>query len=94
MNVIQFIESHEQQYLEELKEFLRIPSVSTRNEYKPEIERAVRWLAEKLRCAGMQGVEVNTNGDASPRVCADKTSARRNDDSCLWALRCAAGRTA
>lgn len=58
MNVIEFIESHQQQYLEELKEFLRIPSISTRNEYKPEIERAARWLAEKLRSAGMEGVEV------------------------------------
>jgi acetylornithine deacetylase/succinyl-diaminopimelate desuccinylase-like protein len=58
MGVLEFIEDHRAEYLEELKEFLRIPSVSTRNEYKRDIERAARWLAENLRSVGMQEVEI------------------------------------
>jgi len=58
MGVVEFIEEHRREYLDELKEFLRIPSVSTRTEHKRDIERAARWLAEKLRFSGMQEVEV------------------------------------
>jgi acetylornithine deacetylase/succinyl-diaminopimelate desuccinylase-like protein len=58
MDVIDFIESHRADYLEELKDFLRIPSVSTRTEHKADIERAASWVADKLRSAGMERVEV------------------------------------
>src|SRR5580658_8090459 len=58
MGVIEFIEVHRAEYLEELKEFLRIPSVSTRSEHKADIERAAHWVAEKLRAAGLENVEI------------------------------------
>jgi acetylornithine deacetylase/succinyl-diaminopimelate desuccinylase-like protein len=58
MQVIDFIESHHAEYLEELKEFLRIPSISTRIEHKSDIERAAHWLADNLRSTGMQNVEI------------------------------------
>jgi acetylornithine deacetylase/succinyl-diaminopimelate desuccinylase-like protein len=58
MNVVEFIESHRAEYLEELKDFLRIPSVSTRSEYKADIQRAASWVAQNLRCAGMERVEI------------------------------------
>lgn len=45
-------------HLEELKEFLRIPSVSAQGEHKPDIEKAARWVAEKLRAAGLENVEI------------------------------------
>jgi acetylornithine deacetylase/succinyl-diaminopimelate desuccinylase-like protein len=58
MNVVEFIESHRAEYLEELKDFLRIPSVSTRSEYKADIQRAASWVAQNLRSAGMERVEI------------------------------------
>jgi acetylornithine deacetylase/succinyl-diaminopimelate desuccinylase-like protein len=58
MNVVEFIESHRAEYLEELKDFLRIPSVSTRSEYKADIQRAASWVAQSLRSAGMERVEI------------------------------------
>ena len=58
MSLIEFIEKHKTEYLEELKEFLRIPSISTRQENKADIERAAGWLVEKLPSAGMQRVEL------------------------------------
>ncbi len=58
MNLIQHIESKREEHLNELNEFLRIPSVSTKSEHKPDIERAAQWVAEKLRAAGLENVEI------------------------------------
>jgi acetylornithine deacetylase/succinyl-diaminopimelate desuccinylase-like protein len=58
MDLVAHIESLREAHLEELKELLRIPSVSTKSEHKPDIERAARWVAEKLRAAGLENVEI------------------------------------
>src|SRR5579859_4304771 len=58
MGVIEHIESKQSEHLEELKELLRIPSVSAKSEHRPDIERAARWVAEKLRAAGLERVEI------------------------------------
>ena len=58
MNLIEYIESRRDENLNELKEFLRIPSVSTKSEHKADIERAAHWVAEKLRAAGLENVEI------------------------------------
>jgi acetylornithine deacetylase/succinyl-diaminopimelate desuccinylase-like protein len=58
MELIDYIDSKREGHLNELKEFLRIPSVSTKSEHKSDIERAAHWVAERLRAAGMQKVEI------------------------------------
>src|SRR5271170_5132532 len=58
MNLIDFIESKKDEHLNELKELLRIPSVSTKSEHKADIERAARWVADKLRAAGLENIEI------------------------------------
>jgi acetylornithine deacetylase/succinyl-diaminopimelate desuccinylase-like protein len=58
MNLAEYIESKRQEHLNELFEFLRIPSVSTKSEHKADIERAAKWVSEKLRSAGMDRVEI------------------------------------
>ena len=58
MNFLDYIESHRNENLSELKEFLRIPSVSTKSEHKPDIERAAQWVADRLRDAGFPVVEI------------------------------------
>jgi acetylornithine deacetylase/succinyl-diaminopimelate desuccinylase-like protein len=58
MNLIDYIESKREEHLNELKEFLRIPSVSTKSEHKPDIERAAQWVADKLRAAGLEKIEI------------------------------------
>lgn len=58
MNVVQFIEDHRGEYLQELKDFLRIPSISTKAEHKADIGRAAKWISEKLRGAGMDTVDI------------------------------------
>src|SRR5246500_1429412 len=58
MNLAEFIEDHHDEHLAELCEFLRIPSVSAKSEHKPDIERAARWVSEKLQAAGFKKVEI------------------------------------
>ena len=58
MKLAEFIESQRETHLGELYEFLRIPSVSAKSENKPDIERAARWVSDKLRAAGFKTVEI------------------------------------
>ncbi len=58
MDLIGYIDSKRDEHLNELKELLRIPSVSTKSEHKPDIERAARWVADKLRAAGLENIEI------------------------------------
>ncbi|MBV9768379.1 MAG: dipeptidase [Bryobacterales bacterium] len=53
-----FVEQHRDRLLEELKEFLRIPSISTLPEHKPDITAAADFVAQSLRTAGMENVEI------------------------------------
>jgi acetylornithine deacetylase/succinyl-diaminopimelate desuccinylase-like protein len=50
------------QRLESLKEFLRIPSISTLPEHAPDVRRAAEWLAQTLRDGGVEHVEVAETG--------------------------------
>lgn len=53
-----FVRANEPRLLEELKTFLRIPSVSTLPEHKADVERAAAFTANALRIAGMENVEI------------------------------------
>ncbi|HEX9761349.1 MAG TPA: dipeptidase [Candidatus Acidoferrales bacterium] len=74
MDVMSYIESHKDQHLNELKELLRIPSVSTKSEHKPDIEHAANWVAAKLRASGMTTVEILPTG-GHPMVFGEWTGA-------------------
>ena len=45
-------------YLEELMEFLRIPSVSSLPEHAADVNRAAEWVAGRLKTAGIEAVQV------------------------------------
>ncbi len=58
------------QHLEQFKQLLRIPSVSTQSEHKSDILRAANFLADHLRAIGFEHVElIATSGN--PVVYAD-----------------------
>jgi acetylornithine deacetylase/succinyl-diaminopimelate desuccinylase-like protein len=58
MNLAEFIDARRDRHLNELLDFLRIPSVSAKSEHKPDVERAARWVAENLQKAGFKSVEI------------------------------------
>jgi acetylornithine deacetylase/succinyl-diaminopimelate desuccinylase-like protein len=49
-------------YLEELKDYIRIPSISTDPEYKPQVRRAAEFLLGKMRAAGLTAELIETAG--------------------------------
>jgi len=53
-----FVEQNQPRLLEELKDFLRIPSISTLPEHKSDIQRAAQFVAASLRNAGIENVEL------------------------------------
>jgi acetylornithine deacetylase/succinyl-diaminopimelate desuccinylase-like protein len=56
------IDAEKETYLEELKDYIRIPSISTDPAYKADIRRAAEFLAGKLREAGLQSELIETAG--------------------------------
>jgi acetylornithine deacetylase/succinyl-diaminopimelate desuccinylase-like protein len=58
MKLVDYIESKRDDHINELKEFLRIQSVSAKSEHKLDIERAAQWVADKLRGAGLEKIEI------------------------------------
>lgn len=63
MSAIDFIKCHQAEFLEELKDFLKIPSISTRKEHRPDVVRAANWLAEKLPSSGLETIEIIPTAD-------------------------------
>ncbi len=58
-----YIQANRQRFLNELLDFLRIPSISADTRYKDDVLRAATWLSAELTRVGMEGVEiVSTKG--------------------------------
>src|SRR6187397_2473995 len=57
-NVIDFINTNRDRYVEELKEYLAIPSISALPEHAPDVKRAAEWSADEMRRIGMQNVRL------------------------------------
>src|ERR1700726_1618607 len=55
---VDFARNNQQRFLNELKDLLRIPSVSTLNEHKFDVQKAADFVANDLRRIGMENVEV------------------------------------
>ena len=65
-----FVNANRARFLEELKSLLRIPSISTLPENRPDIDRAAEFAAQAMRAAGLENVEVIPTGK-HPLVYAD-----------------------
>jgi acetylornithine deacetylase/succinyl-diaminopimelate desuccinylase-like protein len=66
----EFLAENHNGNIEELKELLRIPSISSLSEHKEDIQKAASWIAEKFKNIGLEHVEiVQTKGH--PIIYAD-----------------------
>jgi acetylornithine deacetylase/succinyl-diaminopimelate desuccinylase-like protein len=54
----EYLKTHYDDHVEELKEYLRIPSISALPAHQPDVRRAAEWIADKLRQAGFPVVEM------------------------------------
>jgi acetylornithine deacetylase/succinyl-diaminopimelate desuccinylase-like protein len=56
--VIDFINTHRDRYVEELKTYLAIPSISALPEHKADVRRCAEWTADEMRRIGLQNVRL------------------------------------
>lgn len=56
--VLEYLEQHKEQHMEELKDFLHIPSVSTDSYHKDDVKKAAQYVADYLTDAGFETVEI------------------------------------
>src|SRR5258707_2288798 len=57
-NVIDFINTNRDRYVDELKEYLAIPSISALPEHAADVKRGAEWSADEMRRIGMQNVRL------------------------------------
>jgi len=57
--VIEYIERNRERYLEELNEFLKIPSISTDPKNREDVVEAAEFVARQLKASGMEKVEIS-----------------------------------
>jgi len=55
---LSYTETHFDRFVDELKDFLRIPSVSTDPEHAADIRTAASWLADHLKNLGVERVDI------------------------------------
>jgi acetylornithine deacetylase/succinyl-diaminopimelate desuccinylase-like protein len=55
---IRYIQQRRESFVEQLKAFVRIPSVSTKPEHKGDVGRAADWVAAEMRSIGLERVQI------------------------------------
>ncbi len=62
-DVLARIEQEKERYLEELKEYLRIPSISTDPQHKEDVLRCSQFVVDKLQAAGLTVESIDNGGN-------------------------------
>jgi acetylornithine deacetylase/succinyl-diaminopimelate desuccinylase-like protein len=63
-NVVDYINVHRDRYVDELKQYLAIPSISALPDHSADVRRAAEWTADALRNAGMENARlIDTPGN-------------------------------
>src|SRR5687767_938602 len=57
-NVIDFINTNRDKYVEELKAYLAIPSISALPQHAADVKRCADWTADEMRRIGLQNVKL------------------------------------
>src|SRR5688500_2345449 len=57
-NVIDFINTNRDRYVDELKTYLAIPSISALPQHAQDVKRCAEWTAEEMRRVGLQNVKL------------------------------------
>ena len=57
-----YLTEHQAQYLEELSEFLRIPSISSLPDHAGDVRQAANWVVERLKKADIDNIQIIETG--------------------------------
>lgn len=63
-------QEHREEHLEELKAFLRIPSISSLSEHKDDMRKGADWLTHAFQRAGLENIKIDET-EGHPVVYAD-----------------------
>lgn len=81
-NVANYIEDNKEKHINELFEFLRIPSISSEIEHKDDIKKAAQWLVNNFKSIGIDNAKlIETKGH--PLVYAEWMGAGANAKTVL-----------
>jgi acetylornithine deacetylase/succinyl-diaminopimelate desuccinylase-like protein len=69
-SAVEYAQQNQQRFLGELKDLLRIPSVSTAPQHKDDVRRAAEFVANEMRRIGMENVEIIA-GKGHPLIYSD-----------------------
>ena len=73
-DALRYADAHQDRFVGELEDLLRIPSISTDPAYADDVQQAANWLASHLRSIGLREVEV-CKTDGHPIVYAEHLQA-------------------
>lgn len=79
---LEYASRNNQRFLEELKEFLAIPTISTDPEHNADTMRGAEWVAAQLRLLGMENVQIMPTG-GHPVVYGDHLRAGKDAPTVL-----------
>ena len=57
-----YLDEHRDQFINELLELLRIPSISSLPDHKQDVQRAAEWLEARMKRAGIESVRIMPTG--------------------------------
>ncbi len=92
-SVDEYLAAQSGRFEDELCELLRIPSVSAESKHKQDVRRAGEWVLKQFQSLGLKTEMIETAGH--PLVYAESAAVAGSADGAgVWALRCAAARSA
>ena len=62
-NALDYAHQNNGRFVDELIEFLAIPSISTSSENNADVQRGAEWVAAQLRSLGMDNVQILPTGE-------------------------------
>lgn len=65
-----YFSEHREEHIEQLKTWLRIPSVSALSAHKQDMQQAAEWAVDALKTAGLENVKLHTT-NGNPVIYAD-----------------------
>jgi len=57
-----YLDEHKDQFVGELLEFLRIPSISSLSDHRPHVQEAAEWVEARMKTAGIESVRIMPTG--------------------------------
>ena len=57
-----YLDEHRERFIRDLKEFLRIPSISGLSDHRPHVHQAAEWIEARMAGAGIESVHIMPTG--------------------------------